>query len=240
MSKSSVILLLFLFTFLVNCQKKIDRKITENDLKNKTFTLIFEPKKDSLTIQFKDSTHQIFEISEGEIPWRISHYDDSNFLVLDNRIIGISKNDKGSYDCKYIGLVDEDFTMTERKSRWKEEMIYGTWVETKYLTNEPDRTQVSTLSEGDSKNSSLSPPNYEITKDSIKLISTSSINESDIEINNTAEFITMKLYNDQLYGYEWSWKVLELNKNFMILQREITEIATIKTIRDTLRRKQSN
>jgi hypothetical protein len=91
MNKTTIILLLILT--IVSCQKKNKLPINESDFQNKTFSLFSKSEKDTLIIEFKDSTHQIFgNLWEGNVPWRISQYENANFLILDNRVIGIQKN----------------------------------------------------------------------------------------------------------------------------------------------------
>jgi hypothetical protein len=53
--------------------------------------MTFEFEKDNYTIEFNDSTHTIYELERTGYPWRVSEYKDLNFLLLDNRVLGIEK-----------------------------------------------------------------------------------------------------------------------------------------------------
>ena len=138
MNKPTVILLLILT--IVSCKKGNESPISVSQFKNKTFNLIFESEKDTVIVEFRDSTHQIFgNLWQGEIPWRISHYNNSNFLVLDNRTVGIKKISENRYQCTYFGLADNAFEMIERKPKWNTELLNGTWVDKKlfeYYSND--------------------------------------------------------------------------------------------------------
>lgn len=218
--------------------------INERDFQNKTFSMFSDSEKDTLVIAFQDSTHQIFDNRyEGKIPWRISHTGNTNLLVLDNRVIEIKKTDENKFDCTYIGLEDRNFKMIERKSKWQRELIYGKWINKKFqiyldsslkgkLKPPPPPTPFP-IPDGDY----IFPGFYEITKDSIKLFHYQNIYKSILEINNTTEYILMRLGNEFGIGENWQWTVKKLSSNEMIIDREITELSSIKHITDTLIKK---
>jgi len=73
-----------LFFLVFSCQNKIDSKINKNDFKGKTFNMIFEKQEEEVIIDFNDSTYQtlIGESWKFDMPWRITHHENSTFLVL--------------------------------------------------------------------------------------------------------------------------------------------------------------
>ena len=223
----------------------MDLKIVENQLRGKTFSLYGESQKDTLSIEFQDSTYQVFgAIWEGKIPWRIAQYGNMNFLVLNNKVSGIKKTNEDTYICTYIGLSDNIFTMVERKSKWNQELLYGVWVKKEnekhfdYSLNDnvqkpPPPPSLQRLSE----NKYQWPPFYEITKDSIKFHKHYSIGKSTYEINNTKEYLLMELGNEYGNGKNWEWNVKDLSENIMIVEKKITKLSSTKFETDTLIRK---
>ena len=220
MNKPTIILLLILT--IVSCGKGTELPINESQFRNKTFSLFSESEKDTLTIEFQDSTHQIFELRQKNIPWRISNYDNSNFLVLDNRVIGIKKTDKDEFECTYIGLIDNPFMIVERKFKWKKEQIYGTWVEEKYVgTDSTDFPPPPIQPENNKWNW---PPSHTITETKIELDFYDKF-ESEIEINNTGEFIQMNLNNSVGLGIrEELWQIKHLSDSLMIVDKRVDNI----------------
>ena len=245
MNKLTIILLLFLT--IVSCDKRTELPINKSQFQNKTFSLFSKSENDTLIIEFQDSTHQVFgNLWQGKIPWRISHYDNTNFLVLDNRVIGIKKTSKREFECTYIGLFDNPFMMIERKSKWNKELIYGTWVNNEYekhfensFNDSISKPPLPKAPDGFSEKDYKWPAYYEISKDSIKLYESYSINKSEIEINNSSEFILMDLKNISLLGKEWEWNIKKIDSEFMIVEKRVTELASSNYITDTLKRKYS-
>ena len=221
MNKPTIILLLILT--IVSCGKRTELHINESQFQNKTFSIFSESEQDSLFIEFQDSTHQIFGILwQGKIPWRISHYENANFLVLDNRVIGIKKTDQGKFDCKYIGLNDNSFEMVERNPKWAKEQLYGTWIEEKYIgTDSTDFPPPPIQPDNEKWNW---PPSYTISKDKIELDFYDQF-ESEIEINNSREFIQMDLNNSVGLGVrENFWRIKYLSDSIMIIDKRVDDI----------------
>jgi hypothetical protein len=243
MKKLTIFLLLILT--IVSCEKNSESRIDKSQFQNKTFSLYSESEKDTLIIEFQDSTHQIFgNLWEGKIPWRIFNYENANFLVLYNRVIGIKKTYKDKFECTYIGLMDNEFNLEERKQKWNKDLIFGTWVKKEndkaydYSLNDSiPKPPLPPAPDGYSEKDFKWPAFYEISKDSIKFYESYSINKSGIEINNTSEFILMNLENNELIGKEWEWKIKKINSEFMIVEKRVSELSTIKYISDTLIRK---
>ena len=240
MNKQIIISLLILTIFC--CKKKEKLAINESQFQNKTFSLFSESEKDTLTISFQDSTHQIYgEFWQGKIPWRISHYNNTNFLVLDNRVIGIKKMDKGRYYCTYIGLAENEFIIAERKLTWNKQLLYGTWIKKENLAileyNKNDSIKKPPLPPppiGFSEKDFKSPGYYEITKDSIKYFEYYSIEKSGFEINNTNEFLVMELGNEYDKEKNWQWNIKSLSNSIMVVKRSISKAGRGSYITDTL------
>ena len=224
MNKPIIILLLILT--IVSCEKKTESKIDKIEFQNKTFNLISESEPDTLFIEFQDSTHQIFgNLWQEKIPWRISNYNSSNFLVLDNRVIGIKKLSEGRFDCTYIGLRDNSFELGERKPKWNKELLNGTWVEKElfeYHSNDsiPKPPHIP-APPGFSESDLQYPPLYKINGDSIHLAYAYHKSKSLLEINNTGEFVKMHLENFDLgLGVKESlWRIKFLSDSLMIIDK---------------------
>ncbi len=200
-----------------SCQRNEKLKINESLLRGKTFNLIEKSKNDTLTFEFKDSTYYVFEFGDGNIPWRISHYDSSNFLVLDNRVIGIKQVKENQFECTYIGLSESDFVMIKKDSPWNKDKLYGEWIEEKYFGTKLSDLPPAPNSLMDSVTDW--PPYYKITESSI----TNNLYKkttSELEINNSNEFLLMKLMNPLTDGNEYSWRIKKLNDSIMIIDRE--------------------
>jgi hypothetical protein len=215
MSKSITFLLIILI--FVNCQKKPENVNINDELKWKTFDLIAESEKDTLIIDFRDSTYQMFQHQEKELSYRISKFNNSNYLVLDRGIIAIKKSETDFYEGLFLGEIDYKVKMVRRKNAWNKAMLYGKWIEEKYL-NTPKESlppPPSALPESGYD----WPPYYKIDKNKITL-NLFQVSESNIEINNSAEFIVMEL-NNQIVGIEEKWRIKELNDSIMIINKII-------------------
>lgn len=221
MNKPTIFLLLILT--IVSCGKNIEIRIDKSQFQNKTFSVHSESEQDTLFIEFQDSTHQIFgSLWQGKIPWRISHYKNANFLVLDNRVIGIKKISNDKFECTYIGLTDNTFEMAERNPEWTKEQIYGTWVEEKYVgTDSTDFAPPPIQPDNDKWNW---PPSYTINEHKIKLNFYGQF-ESKIEINNSSEFIEMDLNNSVELGVQENfWRIKYLSDSLMIIDKRVDDI----------------
>jgi len=217
MNKPTTLLLLILT--LMSCNKTVIT-INEIDFRGKTFNVHSKSEIDTMVIDFQDSTHQIFgDLWAGKIPWRISHYENTNILVLDNRLIGLRKKNEDSYDCTYIGLTDQLFTMSERKPKWKKEHLYGTWVEEKYIG-----TDSSDFPPPPIENLKTNwPPSFKITEEKI-VFDFYQKSESKIQIPNSGDFIQMNLRNPISYGInDYNWEISHLSDSLMIVIREFVE-----------------
>ena len=214
---------------MVSCKKSKESPISERQFQNKTFSLIDESEEDTLFIEFQDSTYQIFgNFWQGENPWRISHYDNTNFLVLENRAIGIQQISEDKFNCTYIGLTDYPLELVERKPKWDTELLNGTWVEQTSFENyhndsilKPPPVPKPPAPEGFKESDYQDLPLYKISGDSIYLAHEYLKVKSKIQLNNTGEFITMNLKNYAL-GYraqENFWRIKYLTDSIMIIDK---------------------
>ncbi len=217
MNKPTIILLLILT--LSSCQKNIERIDIANELRGNTFNMTSIGEKDTLTIEFKDSTYTVFEYNDRNLPWRIATFDNKDFLVFDSRVMAIKQNDNKSIDGLLISEKDYDIRLEKRKPKWDKESILGTWVEEKYVGT--DSTDFPPPPIENIK--SNWPPSYTITKNKI-LFDFYQIRESEIEISNSGEFLTMDLKNPILYGVtENLWQIKFVSDSLMIVDKLITE-----------------
>jgi len=208
---------------IVSCGKKTEFPIDKSQFQNKTFSVHSESEQDTLFIEFQDSTHQIFgSLWQGKIPWRISQYENANFLVLDNRVIGIKKISEDKFECTYIGLNDNTFEMAERNPKWTKEQVYGTWIEEKYIGTDSTDFPPPPI-QPDNENWNW-PPSYTIDRNKIKLDLYDQF-ESEIEINNSSEFIEMDLNNSIGLGVrENFWRIKYLSDSIMIIDKRVDDI----------------
>ena len=66
MNKPTIILLLILTMF--SCQKSVERIDIANELRGNTFDMTSIGEKDTLTVEFKDSTYTVYEYSDRNSP----------------------------------------------------------------------------------------------------------------------------------------------------------------------------
>ncbi len=221
MNKPTIILLQILTLF--SCQKNVGRIDIANELRGNTYDMTSIGEKDTLTVEFKDSTYTVFEYSDKNLPWRIASFDNNDFLVFDRRVIAIQQKDKNSFKGLLIADKDYEIVFEKRKTQWNSELLNGIWIEEKnyYLRlndtiPKPPPPPIPGISESDYKY----PPSYEIKDDSIIASYDYQISKSKIGISNLTEFITMKLRSDN-NKIEELWKIKTLNDSIMIIDRTI-------------------
>ncbi|ULC59829.1 hypothetical protein MBM09_02345 [Flaviramulus sp. BrNp1-15] len=218
MNKSITILLLILT--LVSCQKNIPRIDLSKELRGNTFLLTSKTDKDTLTIEFKDSTYNLYEYNDIDLPWRIASFENNDFLVFDRRLMPIKQIDINTYEGLLISEKDYEIRLEKKNPKWDKKLIFGTWVEEQYLKKDPINIPPPPpplyLNEKDFK----FPPSYEITKDSIYSNFYYNKTSSKIEISNLGEFISLNL-NSYYDRDETLWKIKFLNDSLMILDRTI-------------------
>ncbi|ETN96877.1 hypothetical protein [Zhouia amylolytica] len=177
--------------------------------------------KDTLTIEFKDSTFTVFEYNDRDLPWRIATFDNKDFLVFDNRIMAIKQNNIDNYVGLLISEKDYDIRLEKRKPKWDKELIFGTWVEEKYFNTDPINILPPPPPPNTEENDFEFPPYYVITKDTIYSNFYYKKSKSKIDISNLGEFISLNL-NSKFDDKETNWRIKSLNDSIMILDRTIT------------------
>lgn len=221
MNKPIIILLLILA--LLSCQKNIERIDIAKELRGNTFNMTSIGEKDTLTIEFKDSTYTVFEYSDRYLPWRIATFDNNDILILDRQVIAIKQKDKNSFKGLLIAEEDYEIILEKRKPQWNKELLNGIWIEEKnydlYLNDSLPKPPPSAPS-GVSENDFQYSPFYEIKGDTISAAYYYQVSKSNIQVSNSAEFIIMKLRSDY-DKVEELWKIKKLNDSVMIIDRTI-------------------
>jgi len=228
MNKPTIILLLI--STLFSCQKNIERIDIANELRGNTFNMTSIGEKDTLTIEFKDSTYTVFEYSDQNLPWRIATFDNNDFLVFDRRVIAIKQKDKNSFKGLLIAEEDYEIILEKRKTIWNKELLNGIWIEEKYIGTKISEFEfplppsyLPPLPESNyNENDYEWPPYYKITGDKISSNYFYMKSKSPIQLNNSIEFISMKL-NSNFFDEERLWKILMLTDSLMIVEKTITK-----------------
>ncbi|MCB0446862.1 MAG: hypothetical protein KDD03_05015 [Gelidibacter sp.] len=217
MNKPTIILLLILTFFC--CEKRIERIDIANQLRGNTFNMTSDSDNDTLTIEFKDSTFNVYEYGDRNLNWRVATFDNNNFLVFDRRIMAIKQNNKNGFDGLLIAEKDYKIHLEKRNAKWEKELLYGTWIEEKYIGT--DSTDFPPPPIENIK--SNWPPSYTITQNKI-LFDFYQKTESEIEVNNSGEYVTMDLKNPIFYGTtENLWQIKFVSDSLMIVDKQITE-----------------
>ncbi len=222
MTQLRIISLLFLI--FVGCKEKGKPLNIADQFRGKTYDMIVAFEKDTLTIEFKDSTFSVFEYSDYNLPWRISTYENNDFLVFDKkRVIAIKPDKNGSFEGLLIAKKDYKIKFQERTIQQDKSLLNGIWIEEKYLdyvVNDsipklPPPPPPPGIEEGDFQ----WPPFYEINGNKIISKYRSQASQSNIETSNSGEFVIMDLPSYK--AVEKLWKIKTLNDSVMILNRTI-------------------
>lgn len=241
-------LLLFICTSLFYaCLGNKTKPIPESDFRNKTFKVISELG-DTVYLEFKDSTYCILNDSyKSYYRWNIKQINDLNFLILGDNTFLIEKLDVGHFDCSVIGQNDFKSVMKEHKPRWEKNQITGFWI-----SKSSNKLYERMIIDGAFKNYPPPPPPpnidfsnadyaipsyYEISDDSIMLHQWFQKYKSLLEVNSTAEFLSMNLKISHL-GLKRTtfWRIIDLQDDWMIVEIENRENKKGRTI-DTLIKK---
>lgn len=211
-------LLIFSFLILIlnSCENRKELNVLEVDLIGKTFNVKLPKENETEIIEFKDSTYLFFDENYTNT-WKLSYYENIPFLDFGRTVVGIKKVNDSVLRFYRIGFPEDSITLTTRKAKWKKEQLYGTWIEEKYFG--ADSTDFPPHPIDNVKYNW--PPNYQISEDKIKLNFYNKF-ESEIEINNTAEFIQMDLKNNIGFGIkEEQWQIKFLSDSIMIVDKII-------------------
>ncbi len=222
MKKTTITLILILTLF--SCRKNIERSDIVNTLRGNTFVMTSIGEKDTLTIDFKDSTYTIFEYRDKNLPWRISSFENNDLLIFDRRVIAIKQIDKNILKGLLISEKDYEITFEKSKIQWNKEFLNGIWIEEKnynLLSNDsivkpPLPSPPSRMSENDFQY----PPFYEIKDDTISASYFYQVSKSKIDISNSTEFLTLELRSD-LDKVEKRWRIKKLTDTIMVIDRII-------------------
>lgn len=222
MNKPTIFLLLILTLF--SCQKNVERIDISNTLRGNTFVMTSIGEKDTLTIDFKDSTYTVFEYSDKNLPWRITSFENNDLLVFDRRVIAIKQINKNTLKGLLISEKDYEITLEKSKTQWNKELLNGIWIEEKNydlffndsIAKPPPPPAPPGISEGDFQY----PPFYEIKSDTISASYFYQVSKSGINISNSTEFLTLELQSD-LDKVEKLWKIKKLTDSIMIIDRTI-------------------
>ncbi|MDC3388798.1 hypothetical protein OAX11_04750, partial [Flavobacteriaceae bacterium] len=215
------LLIIILLTF--SCTKK---KITVYDFKNKlkgnTFSLTSSIDKETVILELKDTTG-LFLYDHSEFKWDLVKFEDSfilNFVFSGRESnIGIKQINDSTFLCKQLKANAEEITFTIKKPQWKKSDIYGKWIEEKDYSLIKDSIPPPPLPLHLYESDFKWPPYYEINSDHISNIYLSR-HKSKIKINNTNEFLTLKL-SDNYGNSESFWFIKELNDSVMIVDKKI-------------------
>jgi len=207
---------IFILILSLSCSKDENHRITESTFKDKTFTVYFESPKGSVIIEFSDSTYQQVNRIRDTYKWNITNYNNSTFLVLKNSTIGIKRINDSTFECVNLSYEGIEFEMTLNKLKWSKEKLYGKWVEDIYYKTTEDFFPPPPAPIP--KKCSW-PPFYEISEN--KIVSNHYIiNESEYDINNSNEYIFMKLRNHSL-GKVLEWKIKKVTDSTLTISRLI-------------------
>jgi hypothetical protein len=232
-----VVILFFFSLLVVGCDTSLKYPIVENDLKHKTFRVIFQETPDTLNLVFKDSTHVIYDNSYyGEIPWQLKNYKGGQFLILENRVFGIEALGNGEYICNVLATDEQSFKMQERQTKWNKDSLYGKWMPIKdyntmkWVRKNPKANQLPppySPPEGYTKADFKKFSYYDITKDSINLYKFYRTENSALDINNTNEFLMMQLNNSIDDELNSRWEIKELVEKYMVVERLFQDTETM-------------
>jgi hypothetical protein len=234
MNKPTIILLLILTLF--SCKQGIERIDITNELRGNTFNMTFVAEKETLTIEFKDSTCSVFENNDRNLPWRIATFDNAEFLVIESglielRTIAIKQRDENTFDGLLIGRKDYEMILEKRNPKWNKDLLIGNWVakelndyykndsipkSSSFFTQQPPPANFE--HKRDFQEQSL----YEITLDSIYVKYGYSESKSKIDINSSFEFLTMNVKSN-FNITEQVWEIKKLTDSVMIIDKTIME-----------------
>ncbi|MDT0622028.1 hypothetical protein [Croceitalea vernalis] len=222
MNKPTIILFLTLILF--SCKEKIERIDIANELRGNTFNMTSIGERDTLTIEFKDSTFTVFEYSDRNLPWRIASFENNTLLVFDSRVIAIEQIDKNTLKGLLISEKDYEVILEKRQVRWNKELLNGIWIEEKnydlFFNDSIVKPPLPPAPPGVSESDFQYPPFYEIKGDTISASYFYQVSKSGIDINNTTEFLNLELPSD-LDKVEKLWKIKKITDSIMIIDRVI-------------------
>jgi hypothetical protein len=219
------IIYLILSLFIVSCKRETKQIDIASELRGNTYNIIVKSEKDTLVIFFKDSTYTVYRFSDRNLPWRISNFDDSNFLALEDRIMALKPNGTDKYKGLIIGERDIEVELVKRESIWQKELLNGIWIEEENLpyftdsiqSNLPPPPPPAPIDEG---KSFQWPRTFEIMADTIICKDFYSTSKSVLKTNNSNEFLEMKLKSSDS-TIENLWRIKSFYGDLMIIERTL-------------------
>ncbi len=221
-----VIIGLILLT-IFGCQRKVESNDVYGQLSGNIFSMTTMGEEDTLTIEFKDSTFNIYQYIDGDLPWRIQSLDNIDFLVLNTMVLSIQQRDEHRFEGISIGQDDFEILFEKRNIEWNKELLEGTWIYQKhyildYKNNEFTKPPVPPAPPGFSEDDFQYPPRYKINADSITVMSDYYVSTLKIDLDMANQFGTMKILSNSNEAKE-SWKIKELTDSILIIDRKIVE-----------------
>ncbi|MBR9847599.1 MAG: hypothetical protein GYB35_16525 [Algicola sp.] len=213
--QNSKIYIILLIIF-ISCKKTDIRNNLDFEIAGNTYSFQSNLNDEIDIIDFQDSTLNILGKSQIN-SWKLSYYENIPFLTFERAVSGIKKVNDSVYNLHPVGYPNDTIKMTLLKPKWKKEMIYGTWIEERFLgTDSSDFPPPPIL---DVKTNW--PPSYLISKEKI-VHDFYTKTESKIRISNNGEFISMNLIEPMSTEYkEKSWRITYLSDSLLIVNRKI-------------------
>ena len=222
--KKKPIAVLLLAMVLFGCQKSNNQIDLAQELRGNTFTLTSNGEKDTMTIEFKDSTFTVFEFGDMNLPWRTTSFENNELLVFEGQVIAIKQVDKNTFKGLLILEKDYEVLLEKRLARWDQELLNGIWIEEKnydlFLNDSVVKPPVPPVPPGLTDKNFQYPPFYEINGDTISAFYFHQVSKSQIEINSSIEFLTLEL-NSNMNKVEKQWKIKKLTDSILIIDRTI-------------------
>jgi len=203
----------------------------KNQLTNQTFEATMLSKKHTFNIEFKDSTSRILEDEYAQLSkWKIIQHKKLLFLNLnESKTLEISSIGKNKFRCVSLDNPKDSFTLTKVPIKWDKSALYGKWIEEKHVKNFPPPPP-PLFSEIPDSILSI-PPWIKISKDSVQILHALK-SKSGYKINNTNEFIDLKLFNRLNSETSLQWEITSVNDSTMILNKFVRNHSSINNGKD--------
>ena len=184
-----------------SCQEKEKPKYIADELKGKTFDAINVQYKYPLAFEFQDSTYRVYGIDSKQRPYKILATTDSINSFMESVKSRISKATNNLYEYLIVINDTDSLQLKQRKAKWKLTMIYGDWIELK-----PNITETDSI------------PTYSISENQINYNYLTKKLNSEIDINDTFEFINMDLMQSKKRT-EINWRIINVSDSTMLIDK---------------------
>lgn len=209
--------------FTLSCNNKLDERNLDGKIKLNGKTFVFHPEKEKevLTVQFMDSTCNLFELNQYNQPWRIVDFENSTILVLGHMTIPIYKENDSTIIGLSIGERDFKLKLEEKRPKWNMDKILGKWTEEQWVGVENSKIPPPPASIPD--RDTIWPPFYEIGENKI-INYCLGIDSTEIQMDNSRVYFNMnKAIHNDFVGYQKNWKILSLSDSVMTIERRYTK-----------------